>query len=64
MDPNITSGDHISYWIDSIEPIQYSKLTENISTDVVIVGAGISGLSVAYNLLMKGKSVVVVEDGM
>jgi glycine/D-amino acid oxidase-like deaminating enzyme/nitrite reductase/ring-hydroxylating ferredoxin subunit len=58
-----TSGTHESYWISDMEPLKYSPLAENIETDVVIVGAGISGLSVAYNLLKAGKKVVVAEDG-
>jgi glycine/D-amino acid oxidase-like deaminating enzyme/nitrite reductase/ring-hydroxylating ferredoxin subunit len=62
-DPNLTSGSHHSFWIDSVEPIQYEKLKENISADVVIVGAGISGLSIAYTLSSRGHNVVVLDDG-
>lgn len=62
-DPNITSGTHHSFWVDSIKPIQFEKLNENLSTDVVIVGAGISGLTIAYTLSVKGWKVVVLEDG-
>lgn len=62
-DPHMTSGAHHSFWIDSVKPISFTKLGENLTTDVVIVGGGIAGLSVAYGLLMKGKKVVLVEDG-
>jgi glycine/D-amino acid oxidase-like deaminating enzyme/nitrite reductase/ring-hydroxylating ferredoxin subunit len=41
----------------------YPKLTEDISTDVCVVGAGIAGLTTAYLLAREGKSVVVVDDG-
>lgn len=58
-----TSGSNISFWIDSVLPVEYSELRENIKCDVVIVGGGISGLSVAYNLSKSGKKVVLVEDG-
>lgn len=58
-----TSGANISYWLDSVEPIRYEPLRENLKTEVVIVGGGIAGLSVAYCLAKAGKKVVVVEDG-
>ncbi|MCO5612683.1 hypothetical protein L7F22_066952 [Adiantum nelumboides] len=39
----------------------YPKISKDEVTDVVIVGAGISGLSVAYNLVKEGKKVVILE---
>lgn len=41
---------------------KYPKLMENSTADVVIVGAGISGLSCAYNLVREGKDVIVLES--
>ena len=61
--PSITSGTHLSYWTDSVEPLKFSPLQNAITADVVVVGAGISGMSVAYNLAKSGKEVVVLEDG-
>lgn len=43
-----------------IRPV-YPKISKDETTDVVIVGAGISGLSTAYNLVKEGKKVVVLE---
>ncbi len=63
MDEQYSSGSNISCWTDTVEPPAYNSLNENIDADVVIVGAGIAGLSVAYHLIRSGKSVVVVEDG-
>jgi glycine/D-amino acid oxidase-like deaminating enzyme/nitrite reductase/ring-hydroxylating ferredoxin subunit len=62
----ITSGAHQSYWTNSVPQAQllFKKLEENIRTDVVIVGGGIAGISIAYCLLAKGKRVVLIEDGM
>ncbi len=59
----LTSGVHHSYWIDSVEPIKFSPLTQDQKTEIVIVGGGIAGLSVAYCLIKAGKKVMVVEDG-
>ncbi len=42
----------------------YPHLNEDISTDVLVVGGGIAGLHIAYELLSAGtKRVVLVEDG-
>lgn len=52
-----------SWFTDIAEPLRFNRLTENISTDIVIVGGGIAGLSTAYILSNEGKSVIVIEDG-
>lgn len=59
----LTSGNNVSYWLDSVPAISYDPLKENKVTDVVIVGGGISGLTTAYCLLKSGKKVIVIEDG-
>lgn len=38
------------------------KLTRDAEADVVVEGAGIAGLSVAYNLAKAGKKVIVLES--
>jgi glycine/D-amino acid oxidase-like deaminating enzyme/nitrite reductase/ring-hydroxylating ferredoxin subunit len=38
-------------------------LTEDLKCDVVVVGAGISGLTTAYLLAKEGKSVIVLDKG-
>jgi len=59
-----TNNVELSSWFTGIaEPLRFNKLTENISADIVIVGGGIAGISTAYILSQKGKSVVVIEDG-
>ncbi len=60
----LTSGTNISYWLDSVKPIAFSTLNRDVETDVLIVGGGMAGLSVAYSLLREGKRVVLVEDGL
>ena len=44
-----------------VELPSFPSLEENLVSDVCIVGAGIAGLTCAYNLLKQGKSVVVLD---
>lgn len=48
-------------WDQQDLQVAYPKLEQDMITDVVIVGAGIAGLSVAYNLVKAGKRVIVLE---
>lgn len=61
--PDKTSGFHDTYWTDSIPRQTYGTLDRDLNAEVVVVGAGIAGLSVAYALAKAGRKVVVLEDG-
>ncbi len=50
-----------SYWTDSVSLKEFSKLEKDLDTDVVVVGAGITGLSTAYYLTKNGFNVCVLE---
>lgn len=64
LDPTHTSGSTESSWFGpATAPPTFTPLTENTSADVVIIGAGIAGLTTAYLLGKAGKKVVVLEDG-
>ena len=63
QDPAITAGKHISYWIDTAPAKVANPLRENLETDVVIVGGGLAGVTIAYCLSQSGKKVILVEDG-
>lgn len=63
LDAGITAGKNISYWTDTTTPSKKNPLKENLETEVVIIGGGLAGLSVAYCLIQSGKSIVLVEDG-
>jgi glycine/D-amino acid oxidase-like deaminating enzyme/nitrite reductase/ring-hydroxylating ferredoxin subunit len=52
-----------SVWMDTAEVPLQSSLTERITADVCVVGAGIAGMTTAYLLAREGKSVVVLDDG-
>jgi glycine/D-amino acid oxidase-like deaminating enzyme len=59
----ITSGENVSFWVDSTERLSYHIPDRDVVTDVLIIGGGIAGLTTAFKLLQAGKSVVLVEDG-
>jgi glycine/D-amino acid oxidase-like deaminating enzyme len=50
-------------WVTAKIAKKYPKLTGNLETDVVIVGAGLAGLLSAYTLARAGKRVIVLETG-
>lgn len=52
-----------SCWMDEIDIAHDGALTSDISCDVVIIGSGIAGLSAAYELVQRGKSVAVIDRG-
>jgi glycine/D-amino acid oxidase-like deaminating enzyme/nitrite reductase/ring-hydroxylating ferredoxin subunit len=49
------------YWSTSATFPQFAKLTEDVVADVVIVGAGVTGLTTAYLLAKASKRVIVLE---
>ena len=51
-----------SYWIDTSENLKdLSSLTEDISADICVIGAGMFGLTTAYYLTKKGFNVVIID---
>lgn len=60
---SISSGANVSFWLDSMPILSFEKPTAPLTTDVLIIGGGIAGLTTAYLLLKAGRKVTVVEDG-
>ena len=52
-----------SYWTQSTKKLEksYTELTENISVDVCIVGAGLVGITSAYFLSDSNLKVAILE---
>jgi glycine/D-amino acid oxidase-like deaminating enzyme/nitrite reductase/ring-hydroxylating ferredoxin subunit len=50
-----------SYWVESAPPRSFPVLTENIEVDYAIVGAGITGITLAYLLVKEGRRVALLE---
>ncbi|MGB3201610.1 MAG: FAD-dependent oxidoreductase [Nodosilinea sp.] len=55
------AGRHVSYWIDSTLPSSYPTLSQNVTVDVAIVGAGLAGVTTAKLLKQAGKTVALIE---
>jgi len=53
IDTNITIGQNKSFWNASTEPIIFEKLNQNLETDILIVGGGITGLTTAGDYLQE-----------
>jgi glycine/D-amino acid oxidase-like deaminating enzyme/nitrite reductase/ring-hydroxylating ferredoxin subunit len=53
----------VSCWMATFQPRCRPALREDISVDVCVIGAGIAGLSVAYQLAKQGRTVAVLDDG-
>ena len=57
------SGNTLSLWQATSALPTFAPLGSDVRADVAIVGAGISGLSCAYELARRGKRVVVIDEG-
>jgi succinate dehydrogenase/fumarate reductase flavoprotein subunit len=60
---NVGDEKSVSFWMDSGPTIDAASLTSDESCDVAIVGSGIAGLSIAYELSRLGRSVIVIDRG-
>ena len=59
---NVAEERSRSPWME-VAPPRFTPLSEDAETDVLVVGAGIAGLSTAYELSVAGRRVLVVDRG-
>jgi glycine/D-amino acid oxidase-like deaminating enzyme/nitrite reductase/ring-hydroxylating ferredoxin subunit len=52
---------NIPFWIDNAPVQKFPRLQRNINVDVVVVGAGITGITAAYLLKKAGSTVALIE---
>jgi len=66
VDPVVTSGASQPCWFRAGEAPgpEYRPLQKDVLADVCVVGGGITGVSVAYQLAKEGAAVVLLEDGV
>ncbi|HZE58607.1 MAG TPA: FAD-dependent oxidoreductase [Chthoniobacterales bacterium] len=57
------AGANLSFWEATAKESALHPLRENSGCDVCIVGAGIAGMSIAYELSRRGHEVIVLDDG-
>lgn len=50
-----------SVWHENEDNLPFSPLRKNLNADVCVIGAGISGLTMAYLLQKAGRSVIVLD---
>src|SRR5688572_6463366 len=59
---NVVDEKTVSLWMDGPR-VDAPRLDRADRADVIVIGAGIAGLSAAYELAARGRSVIVVDSG-
>lgn len=52
---------NVPFWIDSAPIKRFPRLERNVNVDVVVVGAGITGITTAHLLKETGLTVAFIE---
>src|SRR4030095_733011 len=53
--------ENVPYWIDSAPIKRFPRLQKNVGVDVLVIGAGVTGIRAAYLLKKAGVSVPLIE---
>jgi len=57
------AGATISFWERTAQKFYTGAMSENVTTHVCVIGAGIAGVTTAYLLAREGRDVVLIDDG-
>src|SRR5207244_4674074 len=57
------AGANPSFWERTAQKFYTKPLTENLTVDICIIGAGIAGVTAAYLLARDGRDVALLDDG-
>lgn len=60
---NVSSEHSTSVWMKTVVQEDAPRLGKSVEADVAIVGSGIAGMSIAYELAKAGRKVVVLDRG-
>src|SRR5205809_2110210 len=52
---------NVPFWIDSAPIQKFPKIQRNVNVEVVVVGAGVTGITTAYLLKKAGLTVALIE---
>lgn len=50
-----------SIWLEGLERTEYPTVSENMSKNIVVIGGGIAGILIAYELASRGEEVTLLE---
>lgn len=50
-----------TYWQTGVSLPRFARLSKNIEVDVVIIGAGLTGITAAYLLKKEGAKVALID---
>src|SRR5947207_91976 len=56
-------GANPSFWERTAQKFYTTPLTENLTADICVIGAGIAGVTAAYLLARENRDVVLIDDG-
>src|SRR5689334_11498299 len=51
-----------SYWVDDVAMPRFGKVEKKVAVDVIVVGAGMTGITAAYLLKRAGVKVALLEQ--
>src|SRR5439155_3677944 len=57
------AGANPSFWERTAQKFYTTPLTENLTADICVIGAGIAGVTAAYSLACEGHGVILIDAG-